>query len=88
MCTRTSFLTVVRPLAVTANGLMEVFKNALNCLGISSVSKQECATLVGVGTDGASANIAANGGLKGLVEKELPWIFWMWCLGHRLENWQ
>ena len=28
---------------------------------------------------------AASGGLKGLVEKELPWIFWMWCLGHRLE---
>ena len=85
VCTRTSFLTVVRPLAVTANGLMEVFKHALSCLDINSVSKQECAKLVGVGTDGASANIAASGGLKGLVEKELPWIFWMWCLGHRLE---
>lgn len=85
VCTRTSFLTVVRPLTVTANGLMEVFKHALNCLDINSVSKEECAKLVGVGTDGASANIAASGGLKGLVEKELPWIFWMWCLGHRLE---
>ena len=27
----------------------------------------------------------AAGGLKGLVENELPWIFWMWCLAHRLE---
>ena len=40
--------------------------------------------LVGIGTDGASSNMAP-GGLKRLVEKELPWIFWMWCLAHRLE---
>ena len=26
-----------------------------------------------------------SGGLKRLVEKELPWLFWMWCLGHQLE---
>ena len=37
-----------------------------------------------VGTVGASANIAVAG-MKGLVEKELPWVFWMWCLAHRLE---
>ena len=23
--------------------------------------------------------------LKGLVESKVPWIFWMWCLAHRLE---
>ena len=23
--------------------------------------------------------------MKGLVEKELLWVFWMWCLAHRLE---
>ncbi|CAB3993296.1 zinc finger 862-like [Paramuricea clavata] len=40
--------------------------------------------LVGIGTDGASSNVAARG-LKGLVEQKLPWIFWMWCLAHRLE---
>ena len=39
---------------------------------------------VGIRTDGASPNIAAAG-MKGLVEKELPWIFWIWCLDHRLE---
>ena len=27
----------------------------------------------------------AGAGLKGLVEDEIPWIFWMWCLAHRLE---
>ena len=40
--------------------------------------------LVGTGTDGAPVNIAAAG-LKGLVEGELQWIFWMWCLAHRQE---
>ena len=32
----------------------------------------------------ATANIA-RAGLKGLVEAQLGWIFWMWCLAHRLE---
>ena len=40
--------------------------------------------LVGIGTDGASVNIAVAG-LKGLVEGELQQIFWMWCLAHRQE---
>ena len=40
--------------------------------------------LIGIGTDGASANVAA-GGLKGLVEKQVPWLYWSWCLAHRLE---
>ena len=39
---------------------------------------------VGIGTDGASANIAASG-LKGLMEECLGWVFWMWCMAHRLE---
>jgi len=37
-----------------------------------------------MGTDGAAANIA-GAGLKGLMEKELLWIFWMWCMAHTLE---
>ena len=42
-----------------------------------------CKQLVGIGTDGASANIA-KAGLKGIVESKLKWIVWMWCLAHRL----
>lgn len=26
-----------------------------------------------------------GGDLKGLIETELPWMFWMWCMAHRLE---
>ena len=43
-------------------------------LGIQEVSLDECRKLVGVGTDGASANIAASG-LKGLVEGRLGCVF-------------
>ena len=40
--------------------------------------------LVGSAIDAAAANIASKG-LKGLVERELEWIFLMWCLAHRHE---
>ena len=56
----------------------------LGQLGITAIKPEEYKFLVGIGIDGASANIA-SGGMKGLVEKELPWIYWMWCLAHRLE---
>jgi len=28
------------------------------------------------GTDGASATIAEQNGMKGKLQKELPWLFW------------
>ena len=40
--------------------------------------------MVGIGTDGAAVNVA-RAGLKALIEDKLPWVFWMWCLAHRLE---
>ena len=40
--------------------------------------------MIGFDCDGASANMA-EGGLKGLLKKEFPWIFVFWCLGHCLE---
>ena len=54
----------------------------LGILG-THISREECGQIVGVGTDGASANIT-GAGLKGLVEKEIPWVVWMWCMA-RLE---
>jgi hypothetical protein len=64
--------------------LLECVKHALYALGITEISTAQCTKLVGFGTDGAAANISKQG-LKGLVEKELKWVFWMWCLAHRLE---
>ena len=51
------YFTVVQPQAVT--------ESALPGLGITEAEK--CLKLVGIGTDGAAANITAAG-LKGLVE--------------------
>ena len=41
-------------------------------------------SLIGIGTDCASANIAAAG-LKDLVDAQLVWVFWTWCVAHRQE---
>ena len=82
--TRMDFLMVSRPQSVTARGLFEVLESCLQGLGIREVSPDECKKLVGVGTDGAAANIAASG-LKGLMEERLGWVFWMWYMAHRLE---
>ncbi len=82
--TRMSFFAVTRPEAVTGKGLFDCMQGALGRLGIAAIDPEACKFLVGIGTDGGSANIAAAG-MKGLVEKELPWVFWMWCLAHRLE---
>ena len=79
-----SYLSVHKPHHVTAEGLFQSLQYGLQCRGIQSVTKEACNKLVGIATDGAAANVAGNG-LKGLVEKELDWVFWMWCLAHRLE---
>ena len=56
----------------------------LKHLGIQSIDIDNYKKLVGLGMDGASANIA-NAGLKGIMEKKIIWVYWMWCLAHRLE---
>ena len=65
-------------------GLLGSLQHALERLNIQSISRDACKRLVGIGTDGASVNIADQG-LKGLVEREIPWVYWSWCLAHRLE---
>ena len=84
MHTRTTYFHVCRPKTVDAAGLLQSLKSALLRLGISDINPENCKKLVGIRSDGASANIA-RGGLKGLVESQCKWIFWMWCLAHRLE---
>ena len=82
--TRTSYSCISRPVTATALGIFDVVQAAVQKLGFPAISGEQCTKLVGIGTDGAAANIA-GAGLKGLVEKKLPWIFWMWCMAHRLE---
>ena len=79
--TRIAYLGVERPKNVTGISLLEM---SLRRIGIQELNEQHCIKLVGIGTDGASNNIAARG-LKGLVEEKLDWIYWMWCVAHHLE---
>ena len=73
-----------RPKSVDAAGLFQSLKGALLQLGISDIDPENCKKLVGIGSDGASANIA-RGGLKGFVQSQCEWMFWMWCMAHGLE---
>ena len=63
------YFKLVRPKSVTAEGLFGVIQKCLVGLGIHLVDVENCPKLVGIGTDGASANIA-NAGLKGIIEKK------------------
>ena len=66
--TRTSYIKISRPSTANAKGIFDVLEATLQGLGILTVSREDCAKLFGICTDGTSANIA-NADLKGLVEK-------------------
>ena len=63
VCTRTSHFKIMRPSVLNAQGLFDVLQELLQCLGIQAIDSEKCTQLVGIGTDGFSANIA-GGGLK------------------------
>ena len=77
-----SYFAVDRPKDATAVGLFESLRNGLGQLGIKAIDSKECKKLTGIGTDGAAVNVSA---LKGKVQSNIPWVYWMWCLAHRLE---
>ena len=58
------------PMQVDGQGLFDCLESSLHRLGIQAVDSEQCKMLIGIGTDGESANIAAAG-LKGLVERRL-----------------
>ena len=74
------FLTVRRPERSDAKGLYECFVRALTYAGVTGWESK----LVGLGCDGTSVNMGANG-LRGHLEESVPWVIAFWCLAHRLE---
>ena len=63
---------MARPKKVNGQGLFDCLATDLHSLGIQDI-----------GIDGVAANVAAAG-LKGLIEKVVPWLYWSWCLAHRV----
>ena len=89
-CSR--FLKLVEPRKADANGLVECLGKGLQVMGVSDISDSEQVLnvegkpiLVGVGTDGASVNISDQNGMRGILQRNHPWLFWLWCFAHCLE---
>ena len=72
--TRIRFFSVTRPHTLAVQGLFEVLQAALQNMGMQSVDANICHRLVGIATDGASANIV-GGGLKESLSRNFPGYF-------------
>ena len=86
------YLSLQVPIKANADGLIRCLGDALLVLGTDNILDQSSVLkvegkplLVGGATDGASVNVAEQNGMKGKLQKELPWLHWVWCYAHRLE---
>ena len=86
------YFAVKVPKKANADGLIECLGIALKEFGIEDILKRASVlgvegkpVLIGGGTDGASVNVAEQNGMKGKMQRELPWLYWAWCYAHRLE---
>ena len=61
VCTKTSYLKISKLPDTSAMSLFSVLQEALKILGITKINRQECEKLIGIATDGASANIVSEG---------------------------
>jgi hypothetical protein len=77
---RDRFLTVRHLVAGTGVGLFKCLERALDYMNVENWRSR----LIGLGCDGTNANVADRG-LKGHLQKDVPWAVVVWCLSHRLE---
>ena len=82
--TKIGFLAIDWLTTTNAEGLYKSLQHRLQLPGINDINKDDCCHLIGIATDGASVNIAAVD-LKGLVEKQVPWVYWKWFIANKLE---
>ena len=88
----TRYCSVHSPNRADATGLIGSLKHALQPLGVTDLLDQASVlnvknmpVLVGGSSDGASVNISDCNGVRGQLQRALPWLFWAWCFAHRLE---
>ena len=67
----------------TGQGLYDCLKKAMAYMGVTPIEWKS--KMIGLGCDGASSNLGSGCGLKGNIQKDIPWIIVSWCLAHRLE---
>ena len=92
MRTCARYLTVLEPVKADSDGLVQCLGKALRPMGkedlgdrASVLGVKEHPILVGGGTDGAAVNVSDQNGMKGKLQRVMPWLFWAWCYAHRLE---
>ena len=75
-----------------ASGLLQCLGGILKCFSVGNIldkgsvlSVEGKPVLVGIGTDGAAVNLGKKTGLRGQVQRALPWVFWSWCYAHHFE---
>ena len=79
------------PAKSDADRLISCLANGLKILGVDSLDRtnvlrvENKPILIGGGTDGASVNVAEQNGMKGKLQRHIPWLHWTWCYAHRLE---
>ncbi len=86
------YFTVLQPKKADADGLVQCLGKALQSMGIEDILDRANVfgveghpVLVGGGTDGASVNVSEQNGMRGKLQRVMPWLFWAWCYAHRLE---
>ena len=81
MTTYSRFLSLHKPQKADASGLLECIGKAMHLLGVDDVLDRDSVlgvtkpVLIGLGTDGATANIGAHNGLRGQIQRALSWLF-------------
>ena len=76
----TRYLSPCVPTKSDADGLIACLGEALHLLGVDDVCNRESVLslqgkpiLVGGGTDGAAVNISHQNGMRGKLQRQLPW---------------
>ena len=67
--------------SANASGLYDCFNSAMSNLHIQDEYRDK---VIGFECDGTNVNMA-DGGVKGLLENDMPKIVGFWCLCHRQE---
>jgi hypothetical protein len=67
----------------SAVGIVESIKSSFHNIGIDDDSVQS--KLIGFAADGASVNRGVREGVIGILQRNQPWIIYVWCVAHRLE---
>lgn len=78
----TAFLQLVDLKFGTATGIVSAIKNSFEAINVTDDFNKK---LIGFAADGATVNRGQREGVIGILNANLPWVIYVWCVAHRLE---